>query len=68
MERCYATLRFFGPTLDHRVVTAFLSREPSDAYLPGERRNRVGTPNPNGMWLLRSEKQVVSADVEDHMS
>jgi len=67
MERCYAAMRFFGPTLDHRTVTAFLGREPSYAHLPGERRNRVGKPYPNGMWLLSSEKHVVSADLEDHI-
>ena len=67
MERCYAAMRFFGQTLDHRAVTALLGREPSYAHLPGERRNRVGKPNPNGMWLLSSEKQVASADSEDHI-
>lgn len=67
MERCYATLRFFGSTLDHRVVTALLGREPSYAHFPGERRNRVGKPIPNGMWLLTSEKQVVSVDPEGHI-
>jgi hypothetical protein len=65
--RCSAALRFFGPTLDHRVVTAFFGREPSYAHLPGERRNRVGKPYPHGMWLLRSEDHVVSADLEDHL-
>lgn len=67
MDKCSAALRFFGPTLDHRIVTAFLSREPSYAHLPGERRNRVGKPYPHGMWLLRSEDHVVSADLEDHI-
>src|SRR5258706_7032349 len=67
MERCSAAMRFFEPTLDHRAVTALLGREPSYAHLPGERRNRVGKPYPNGMWLLRSEKYVVSADLEDHI-
>ena len=67
MERCYATLRFFGPALDHRAVTALLSKEPSYAHLPDEYRNRVGKPNPNGMWLLGSEKQVISANPEDHI-
>ena len=61
---CHA---LFWPTLDHRTVTAFLGREPSYAHLPGERRNRVGKPYPNGMWLLSSEKHVVSADLEDHI-
>ena len=68
MEKCSATLRFFGPTLDHRTVTALLGQNPSYAHLPGERRNRVGKPIPNGMWLLTSEKQVESTDPEDHMS
>jgi len=68
MEKCSATLRFFGPTLDHRTVTALLGQNPSYAYLPGERRNRVGKPYPHGMWLLTSEKQVESTDPEDHMS
>ena len=67
MERCYATMRFFGPTLDHRAVTTLLGQEPSYAYLPGELRNRVGKPFPHGMWLLSSEKQVVSVDLEDHL-
>ncbi len=67
MERCYATMRFFGPALDHRTVTALFGREPSYAHLPGEHRNRVGKPYPHGMWLLRSEKHVVSADLEDHI-
>lgn len=67
MERCYATLRFFGPTLDHQAVTALLGQESSYAHPPGERRNRVGKPIPNGMWLLSSEKQVVSADPEEHI-
>ena len=67
MERCYAAIRFFGPTLDHRVVTALIGREPSYAHLPDEYHNRVGKPNPNGMWLLKSEKQVVSVDLEDHI-
>lgn len=68
MEKCHATLRFFGPTLNHRMVTALLGQSPSYAHLPGERHNRVGKPIPNGMWLLTSEKQVESTDPEDHMS
>jgi len=68
MEQCSATLRFFGSTLDHRTVTALLGQNPSYAHLPGERRNRVGKPIPNGMWLLTSEKQVESTDPEDHMN
>ena len=65
---CYAIARFFGPTLDHRVVTAFLGRQPSYAYLPGEYRNRLGQPQPNGMWQLTSEQQIVSDDLEEHIA
>ncbi|HEV2654492.1 MAG TPA: DUF4279 domain-containing protein [Ktedonobacteraceae bacterium] len=68
MEKCYASVRFFGPTLDHRTVTALVGRDPSYAHLPGERHNRVGKPIPNGMWLLSSENYVVSADLEDHIA
>lgn len=68
MEKCSATLRFFGPTLDPQTVTALLGHNPSYAHLPGERRNRVGKPIPHGMWLLTSEKQVESTDPEDHMN
>ncbi len=67
MERRYAAMRFFGPTLDHQAVAALVGRGPSYADPPGERHNRVGMPNPNGMWLLSSEKQVVSENLEDHI-
>lgn len=50
------------------MVTALLGQNASYAHLPGERRNRVGKPIPNGMWLLTSEKQVESTNPEDHMS
>ena len=49
-------------------MTTLLGQNPSYAHLPGELRNRVGKPIPNGMWLLTSEKQVESTDSEDHMS
>jgi uncharacterized protein DUF4279 len=66
MRNCTnAAFRLVGPDVQPRRISKLLGRSPSYAHGPGERRNRVGQPLPNGVWLLSSEYHVLLQNPED---
>jgi hypothetical protein len=68
--RTFGSLRFRGDALEPARVTAILEADPTTAYRKGEIFKQSGgreARGRTGLWLLSSDRQVSSPELDDHL-